>query len=70
MTKRNTALTIEEPAHGSSEIPFVSPLEQHIRQRAFELYEQRGKADGLDEQDWLQAEAEILASGNVMKAAA
>ena len=70
MTKRNTALTIEEPAAGPIEIPLDSPLEQQIRQRAFELYEQRGKADGLAEQDWLEAEAEILASGNVMKAAA
>ena len=30
-----------------------------IRQRAYELYEQRGKEDGYDLDDWLQAEAEV-----------
>jgi hypothetical protein len=69
MTKRNsTALTIEEPAHDSNEM-LDSQIEQQIRHRAFEIYEQRGKADGLAEQDWLQAEAEVLNS-NVLKAAA
>ena len=69
MTKRNsTALTIEEPAHDSNEM-LDSQIEQQIRQRAFELYEQRGQIDGLAEQDWLQAEAEILGASS-MKAAA
>ena len=37
--------------------------DQHraIATRAFELYEQRGREDGRDVEDWLQAEAEILA---------
>jgi hypothetical protein len=30
-----------------------------IQQRAYELYEHRGKEDGYDLDDWLQAEAEI-----------
>ena len=30
-----------------------------IRARAYELYEQRGRQDGNDEADWLQAEAEL-----------
>ena len=34
-------------------------LEQ-IQRRAYELYEQRGRQDGFHEQDWLQAESEIL----------
>lgn len=34
-------------------------LEQ-IRQRAHELYEARGREEGHDLEDWLQAEAEIL----------
>ena len=34
-------------------------LEQ-IRRRAYELFEQRGRQDGFHEQDWLQAESEIL----------
>ncbi len=35
------------------------PIEERIRHRAYELYEQRGCQDGYHEQDWLQAEAEI-----------
>ncbi len=34
-------------------------LEQQIRRRAYELYEQRGKEDGHELDDWLQAESEI-----------
>lgn len=32
---------------------------QNIRERAYQLYEQRGRRDGYALQDWLQAEAEI-----------
>jgi len=35
------------------------PMEQQIQQRAYELYEQRGKADGHDLEDWLEAKREI-----------
>ncbi len=31
-----------------------------IRERAYELYETRGREPGQDEQDWLRAEQEIL----------
>ncbi len=31
-----------------------------IQQRAYELYEQRGKENGYDLDDWLQAEAEVI----------
>jgi len=33
--------------------------EELIRQRAYELYEQRGREDGHALDDWLAAEAEI-----------
>jgi hypothetical protein len=33
---------------------------QRIALRAYELYEARGRVDGFDAQDWLQAEREIL----------
>ena len=32
-----------------------------IRKRAYELYEQRGKEDGHDMEDWVQAEEEVRA---------
>ena len=33
--------------------------EDEIRSRAFELYEQRGRQEGHDIEDWLRAEEEI-----------
>lgn len=35
-------------------------LNELIRMRAYELYERRGRGDGLEAQDWLQAEEEIM----------
>jgi hypothetical protein len=42
--------------------------EEEIRRRAYALYEQRGREDGHDVDDWLRAEAEVTAQ--TMKAAA
>jgi hypothetical protein len=36
-------------------------IEAEIRRRAYELYEGRGHSDGQAEQDWIQAEREVLA---------
>lgn len=41
-------------------------LQNQIRARAFQLYEQRGRDDGHDLDDWLQAAAEL---SQVQKAA-
>jgi hypothetical protein len=43
----------------SNELTVLIPIEQQIRQRAYELYEQRGRTEGHDLDDWLQAESEI-----------
>jgi hypothetical protein len=37
-----------------------SDIEERIRQRSYELYEQRRRVDGFALDDWLQAEREIL----------
>ena len=37
-------------------------LEDQIRARAYELYEERGKEGGNDLEDWLRAEAELKSS--------
>jgi len=37
-------------------------LEYQIRERAYELYEERGNEDGHDVEDWLRAEAELNSS--------
>ena len=44
-----------EPGPGSIEF-----TEELIRQRAYQLYEQRGCEEGHQLDDWLQAEGEIL----------
>ena len=33
--------------------------EHHVRQRAFELWEQRGNPEGYEAEFWLQAEREL-----------
>jgi hypothetical protein len=43
----------------SAEPTALIPIEQQIRQRAYELYERRGRTVGYDLDDWLQAEREI-----------
>ena len=52
------ARTISDPAD----------LEERIRVRAYELYEARGRENGHDREDWLQAEGESV--GPQRKAAA
>jgi hypothetical protein len=37
----------------------ASDLQDQIRRRAYELYEQRGSNDGHELGDWLQAESEV-----------
>ena len=37
----------------------VIDLEEQIRRRAYDLYERRGREDGQDTEDWLQAEAAL-----------
>jgi hypothetical protein len=51
----------------SDEPTVLIPTKQQIRQRAYELYERRGRTDGHDLDDWLQAEREI--KGRQAKAA-
>jgi hypothetical protein len=44
-------------------------LQEKIRSRAYELYEQCGKLDGYELEDWLQAENEILGRWSLAQAA-
>jgi hypothetical protein len=46
-----------------------SEQQEAIKHRAFQIYQQRGMADGLDMEDWLRAEAEILGTQRRLKAA-
>jgi Protein of unknown function (DUF2934) len=37
----------------------IIDLQEQIRRRAYELYEQRGRDDGHELDDWLHAESEV-----------
>ncbi len=49
-----TASTTAQPTTKST-----SEVQEKIRRRAYELYEERGRDDGHDLEDWLQAESEV-----------
>ncbi len=49
-TKKPPATAVSDPQE----------LENQIRQRAYALYEARGREDGHDLEDWLLAEEEIM----------
>jgi len=44
-------------------------IEEEIRLRAYELYEQRGRQEGFQDEDWSRAETEILARHQRTKSA-
>ena len=64
---RTTQSTVHDLAQHNSETTISSDLQDQIRTRAYEIYERRGRHDGFAEQDWLQAEAEILAEANASR---
>ncbi|HUK86361.1 MAG TPA: DUF2934 domain-containing protein [Terriglobales bacterium] len=37
----------------------LTRMEEEIRRRAYQLYEERGGQHGFDQDDWLRAEAEV-----------
>ena len=55
MAKHKTAT----PEHTQRVTKTTIELEEQIRFRAYELYEQRGGEHGNDLDDWLQAELEL-----------
>jgi len=64
MTPRRT-LTHSTPTESQTH---TSDTQEQIRQRAYQLFEEHGRQDGFAEQDWLQAETEVM--GKALKAAA
>jgi len=56
-----TPATLPTPIKAKSETTEAAvDLQEQIRRRAFELYELRGRQDGRDLDDWLQAESEFM----------
>jgi len=44
-------------------------LQEEIRLRAFEIYQERGMGDGFELEDWLRAETEVLDGQRTQRAA-
>lgn len=63
--------TAKPPVSAKSVNPIGAPQDtlEQIRRRAYELYEQRGRHDGFHEQDWFQAESEILSRSRASRTA-
>ncbi|HEV2987399.1 MAG TPA: DUF2934 domain-containing protein [Candidatus Angelobacter sp.] len=59
-----------KPVPADVQTTVATDLTERVRTLAYILYEQRGSQDGYAEQDWLQAEAEILGLEKTFKAAA
>ena len=57
---KNPPLTTVVADTKSSEVRTPVDVDGQIRDRAFELYQQRGREGGHALEDWLQAEAEVL----------
>ena len=58
--KSNVAVPPKSSPAKLAMMPDTVRPENRIRERAYELYESRGREPGQDEQDWLRAEQEIL----------
>ena len=56
-----TTSTLPVRKSASPNSPTPIDLEALIRQRAYELYQERGGVSGHENEDWLQAEHEVLA---------
>lgn len=59
-TPRRTARRSATAASNVTVMPQVN-MEEEIRRRAYEIYEERGGTHGLDQDDWYRAEQEVAA---------
>jgi hypothetical protein len=58
--KNDSTQTLQSVAEPKRNIIPIN-LEDEIRQRAYEIYEERNGAPGDQHEDWLRAEREVLA---------
>jgi len=59
-SKSNVAITPKDSSIKLAMMPNTAPPQDLIRERAYELYESRGREPGQEEQDWFRAEREFL----------
>lgn len=62
MPESGASVSLRKP--GTPAVPTPIDLEAQIRQRAYEIYEERGCTPGQEGEDWLRAEREVLARQN------
>ena len=62
MPEATAAVTIRK--NGGATAPTPIDLDAQIRQRAYELYEERGCTPGQETEDWFRAEREVLERHN------
>jgi hypothetical protein len=62
-----TPISVTPSSHGNGNMAenkkyaHLEPgIQEEIRHRAYELYEERGRQDGLHDEDWSRAETEVL----------
>ena len=58
--KPNVAVTPKDSPVKLTMMPNTAPPQDMIRERAYQLYESRGREPGQEEQDWFRAEREFL----------
>ncbi len=58
--KPKTLALPKEKVANVTQISDKAGLENQIRERAYQIYDARGCEPGKDQQDWLQAEHEIV----------
>ena len=59
-SKPNVVVTPKDSPVKLAMTPNTVPSQDMIRERAYDLYESRGRQPGQEEQDWLRAEREFL----------
>ena len=59
MNRKKELITVETTAPTTEA---TNEIQEQIRHRAYELYEQRGGVEGRELDNWLQAEAEVTQS--------
>lgn len=57
--RRTTGSVFPVEAPAASTIGSREDKSERIRRRAYEIYEQRGRQDGQEVEDWLRAEQEV-----------
>lgn len=59
-SKKVVSLSSAKAVSGNGSHSRPETLEEEIRRRAYELYEQRGCTPGRESEDWLMAEQEVV----------